>query len=287
MIMPQDKETGVSNYPTFKPEASLSKFLAKPKHFKGDDDENPLRWLKRINRIRKGVPMGDQQCLTMAGSYLTGAAESWWEMVEDKVATWAQFEEMFRTRFAGKDKHHIWWNKVEGRKQMTGETVDEVANDLKEYFELLDVSDDGIRVRHLLKALRESISYELEQRAVLGKYEDVVQEARKLEVVQNKYGRAGAGASTIGASSSTVVRGHAGSDITPSESASANAVQGGNLSSQISALANEIQALKINMVDVRRSRVLRCWGCGEEGHKRDQCPNPTQASEQGKGNGCH
>lgn len=281
--MPQDKDTGAASYPTFKPEASLSKFLAKPKHFKGDDDENPLRWLKRINRIRKGVPMGDQQCLTMAGSYVTGAAESWWEMVEDNVTSWAQFEEMFRARFAGKDKQHIWWNKIEGRKQMTGETVDEVANDLKEYFELLDVSDDGIRIRHLLKALRESISYELEQRTVLGKYEEVVQEARKLEVVQNKYGRAGTSAG--GSSSSTVVRGHSGSDITPSESASAN-VKGDNLSSQISALANEIQALKINMVETRRSRVLRCWGCGQEGHKRDQCPNPSQMMDQGKDSGC-
>ena len=111
--MPQEQSTGVTNIPMFKPEASLSKLLAKPKHFKGDDDENPLRWLKRINRIRKGVPMGDQQCLTMAGSYLTGAAESWWEMVEDNVVTWSQFEEMFRARFAGKDEYHIWWNKVE------------------------------------------------------------------------------------------------------------------------------------------------------------------------------
>lgn len=282
--MPQDQSTGVTNTTMFKSDASLSKFLAKPKHFKGDDDENPLRWLKRINRIRKGVPMGDQQCLTMAGSYLTGAAESWWEMVEDDVADWTQFERMFRARFAGKDKHHIWWNKVESRQQLAGETVDEVANDLKEYFELLDVKDDGIRIRHLLKALRESISYELEQRAALSKYEEVVQEARKLEVVQNKYGRAGA--STVGSSSSTLVRGHPGSDITPSESASAN-VQGGNLSSQISALANEIQALKINMVDVRRPRGLRCWNCGDEGHKRDQCPKPIQATEQGKDNGCH
>lgn len=280
--MPQDQDSGAITT-MYKPEASLSKFLAKPKHFKGDEDENPLRWLKRINRIRKGVPMGDQQCLTMAGSYLTGAAESWWEMVEDRVSTWSQFEEQFRARFAGKDKQHIWWNKVESRQQMAGETVDEVANDLKEYFELLDVVDDGIRIRHLLKALRESISYELEQRAALSTYEEVVREARKLEMVQNKYGRGGS--SSLGVSSS-VGRNHVGSEISPSESASANVAQG-SLSSQISALANEIQALKINMVDVRRGRSLRCWGCGEEGHKRDQCPNPTQVAVSGKDNGRH
>lgn len=278
--MPED--TGV-NTNMAKADGSLSKFLAKPKHFKGDDDENPLRWLKRINRIRKGVPMGDLQCLTMAGSYLTGAAESWWEMVEDDVADWAQFERMFRARFAGKDKHHIWWHKIESRQQMAGETVDEVANDLKEYFELLEVVDDGIRIRHLLKALRESISYELEQRATLSTYEEVVREARKLEMVQSKYGRGDT--SSLGISS-TVARNQVGSEISPSESASAN-VQSGSLSSQISALANEIQALKINMVDVRRSRGLRCWNCGAEGHKRDQCPKPVQAIDQGKDNGRH
>lgn len=278
--MPED--TGV-NTNMAKADGSLSKFLAKPKHFKGDDDENPLRWLKRINRIRKGVPMGDLQCLTMAGSYLTGAAESWWEMVEDDVADWAQFERMFRARFAGKDKHHIWWHKIESRQQMAGETVDEVANDLKEYFELLEVVDDGIRIRHLLKALRESISYELEQRATLSTYEEVVREARKLEMVQSKYGR---GATSSLGISSTVARNQVGSEISPSESASAN-VQSGSLSSQISALANEIQALKINMVDVRRSRGLRCWNCGAEGHKRDQCPKPVQAIDQGKDNGRH
>lgn len=279
--MPED--TGVTSNTMFKTDASLSKFLAKPKHFKGDDDENPLRWLKRINRIRKGVPMGDLQCLTMAGSYLTGAAESWWEMVEDDVADWAQFERMFRARFAGKDKHHIWWHKIESRQQMAGETVDEVANDLKEYFELLEVVDDGIRIRHLLKALRESISYELEQRATLSTYEEVVREARKLEMVQSKYGRGDT--SSLGISS-TVARNQVGSEISPSESASAN-VQSGSLSSQISALANEIQALKINMVDARRSRGLRCWNCGAEGHKRDQCPKPVQAIDQGKDNGRH
>lgn len=279
--MPED--TGVTSNTMFKTDASLSKFLAKPKHFKGDEDENPLRWLKRINRIRKGVPMGDLQCLTMAGSYLTGAAESWWEMVEDDVADWAQFERMFRARFAGKDKHHIWWHKIESRQQMAGETVDEVANDLKEYFELLEVVDDGIRIRHLLKALRESISYELEQRATLSTYEEVVREARKLEMVQSKYGRGDT--SSLGISS-TVARNQVGSEISPSESASAN-VQSGSLSSQISALANEIQALKINMVDVRRSRGLRCWNCGAEGHKRDQCPKPVQAIDQGKDNGRH
>ncbi|CDS11838.1 hypothetical protein LRAMOSA11482 [Lichtheimia ramosa] len=278
--MPED--TGVNNNMA-KVDGSLSKFLAKPKHFKGDDDENPLRWLKRINRIRKGVPMGDLQCLTMAGSYLTGAAESWWEMVEDDVADWAQFERMFRARFAGKDKHHIWWHKIESRQQMAGETVDEVANDLKEYFELLEVVDDGIRIRHLLKALHESISYELEQRATLSTYEEVVREARKLEMVQSKYGR---GATSSFGISSTVARNQVGSEISPSESASAN-VQSGSLSSQISALANEIQALKINMVDVRRSRGLRCWNCGAEGHKRDQCPKPIQAIDQGKDNGRH
>lgn len=278
--MPED--TGV-NTNMAKADGSLSKFLAKPKHFKGDDDENPLRWLKRINRIRKGVPMGDLQCLTMAGSYFTGAAESWWEMVEDDVADWAQFERMFRARFAGKDKHHIWWHKIESRQQMAGETVDEVANDLKEYFELLEVVDDGIRIRHLLKALRESISYELEQRATLSTYEEVVREARKLEMVQSKYGR---GATSSLGISSTVARNQVGSEISPSESASAN-VQSGSLSSQISALANEIQALKINMVDVRRSRGLRCWNCGAEGHKRDQCPKPVQAIDQGKDNGRH
>lgn len=227
--------------------------------------------------------MGDLQCLTMAGSYLTGAAESWWEMVEDDVADWAQFERMFRARFAGKDKHHIWWHKIESRQQMAGETVDEVANDLKEYFELLEVVDDGIRIRHLLKALRESISYELEQRATLSTYEEVVREARKLEMVQSKYGR---GATSSLGISSTVARNQVGSEISPSESASAN-VQSGSLSSQISALANEIQALKINMVDVRRSRGLRCWNCGAEGHKRDQCPKPVQAIDQGKDNGRH
>lgn len=48
----------------------LARMLGKPKSFSSATDQNPISWLRYMNRLRKGSRLSDEDWLLVVGSHL-------------------------------------------------------------------------------------------------------------------------------------------------------------------------------------------------------------------------
>lgn len=92
-------------------------YMQKPKPSYGNVDENPANWLKAFTRMKKATSLGDVQMLLVVSGYLKGAAEMWWESVEDETATWEDFVAKFKAKFASELIRQMWWAVLESLRQ--------------------------------------------------------------------------------------------------------------------------------------------------------------------------
>lgn len=81
------QESFTSNPKGHIPETELLRsLLAKPEHFYGKANEDPMGWIRSIKRLHRGG-ISDGGILLVAGSHLKGSAGDWWAEHEDNVET--------------------------------------------------------------------------------------------------------------------------------------------------------------------------------------------------------
>ena len=85
------------------------KFLSSPGSFSGNRvSENPMVWLRQVKRLWLRGNLSDAEVLLVAVSNLKGQAELWWELLEDVVVTWEEFERRFKKRFISLEHCEAW-----------------------------------------------------------------------------------------------------------------------------------------------------------------------------------
>jgi hypothetical protein len=164
---------------------NLRSFVDKPDRYYGTQQENPLAWLRNIRIIRKGLNLDDTETLFMASTLLKGSAASWWDMIQSKVKTWDEFEVEFESFFVSEETRECWWSELEGLRQGSM-TVGEVQLQLEELFTRLEIKEDTMKKRYLVKALNKEMAYEVE-RSRPSSFVDTIKEAKRVEALTNKY----------------------------------------------------------------------------------------------------
>lgn len=258
----------------------LYKFLSEPKDFHGTSDRNPLSWLRHLDRIRCGLDLKDEEILLVASTHFQGQAELWWDTVEDSIKTWTQFKEAFRKQFADSLQDR-WWSELETMEQEEDQSVDDIALSIQELCRLLDIKDKNYHIRCLLRAMKPEIGYELEKAGVTADWDKVIKAARQVEVVMNKYTKAG-----FSVPNSVPNNRITSIDSATRRSSSNNSDKGiksdydvASIGSSLDELVSGMRALKINLVDKQSSTrsstrgPIRCFLCHQEGHKSYECPD--------------
>lgn len=167
------------------PETELLRSLvAKPEHFYGKANEDPMGWLRSIRRLRRGG-ISDGSILLVAGSHMKGSAGDWWAEHEDNVTTWQEFEEKFTERYASKSIKRDWWRRLEARKQGEEESVSELVEAQQALVQRLSLKDERMKIDLLCKALKDDIGFEVE-REEPETYAEAVDAAKKEESLRIK-----------------------------------------------------------------------------------------------------
>ncbi|KAG2208562.1 hypothetical protein INT45_003112 [Circinella minor] len=266
----------------------ITKFLSEPKEFTGSMSErNPLSWFRHVDRIRRGLDLGDEEAILIATSHFSGRAELWWDTIESEMKTWAVFTERFKKQFAD-DLEDLWWSEIENKRQGHNESVDDVALSLRELFNLVKIHDESFQVRSLLQALRPELAFELEKKGRPGTWEETVSKARQIELVINKYRLPSYNLSpnqpTYRHNISLPERSNSNANSIKEDTSVANE----SIGSTLSELVEGMRTLKINLVDQGQKKnngvkqPFKCFTCGEEGHRSNDCPS-KKPSEKASG----
>lgn len=168
----------------------ISKFLAKPTIFRGDkgDSANPMVWLHAMERIYNGMNFTDDEMVIVLASYFSGPAAIWWNVIEPKVRTWADFVFEFTSQFASGAQKDTWWDELESLRQKPGQTVDDVKFRIMELSTLLSVTD-STKIRYFMRAIHKTIALRVaDMNPNLTNWEEVTASAKRVEMNDNKYG---------------------------------------------------------------------------------------------------
>jgi hypothetical protein len=169
----------------------LSNLIAKPEIFTGEKQgENPLLWIKQLNRLRIGLELTDNNILFLVGNHLRGKAEVWWSTLEDEIDTWAQFVKEFKKTFAPTEMQtDLWWNELENLKQQNNQSVDEIKLKIEQLSGLLNIEKNNVfKLRYFKNALRKDIQYELDRNPIKDNtWDAITEEAMRIEMVHKKH----------------------------------------------------------------------------------------------------
>ncbi|ORZ23352.1 hypothetical protein BCR42DRAFT_433021 [Absidia repens] len=137
---------------------NLRPYVDKPDRYYGTQQENPLAWIRNLKILKNGLQLGDRDVLFLASTLLKGSAASWWDMMNDKVATWVEFESEFVSFFVSEETRESWWTELECLRQGS-----------------LSVGEVQLQLE------------ELPTRSRPEKFLDTIKEAKRVEALKNKY----------------------------------------------------------------------------------------------------
>ncbi|KAG2191692.1 hypothetical protein INT47_012311, partial [Mucor saturninus] len=258
---------------------NISKFLSSPETFSGTGLPDPLSWIQHLDRTRKAVGMTDEEALIVAASHFKGNAIRWWNIYEGRLTTWEDFEFAFKRQFISRHLEDSWWQELETIKQLPSQSIDDLTLRLRELFSYLRIHSESQMIRVFLRAVDDRIAYLLEQHSTLTEFDAVVNAARKLELVEEKYRVVQPGLRHQSEGPPSVSR-----RTWPAAPPSDQSTYPESFHSTLTQLAQGIDAIRarlneapVNVVSpVRNSgprRIPTCFGCGQEGHIRPDCPN--------------
>lgn len=175
---------------------NLSKFIGKPQVFTGEEGGiQATTWLKSLDRIKKALNFNYEKMLLIAATHLSSSALLWQENHEDAVSEWRSFEKIFKQQFIYGSNQEKHWNYLEELQQ--GDiTVEKLGFKLQGLFKLTNLTDERMKTRFLLKALKAEISLEVEKASLPKNFKDTLDYAIKMERLERKYGSIGSQGST-------------------------------------------------------------------------------------------
>lgn len=288
----------------------LSSLIERPTSFTGSGDTGSgLKWLKQIERLKKGLNLTDEEALFVAGSHLKGKAETWWNNNEKDFNSWEKFETSFRISFSPDESAiDLWWNKIISLRQRKEQSVEDLKIQFDELCNLLESADEEIpenhKIRYFRKALKKDILYELDRAPITirSNWDTMIKEAKRIEMNFKRYDIVDDDEfQKKSINSKRLDIGDNTDNPVPSSSVS-NASS--ELSTVIRQLCNDMKELKItisNNGSVYNSQqsylprkdhfkrynnnsstnYIKCFTCGEMGHKSVQC---TKGIRQSMGN---
>ena len=284
------RSTGGSANPS-----QLIRFLNDPKDFSGSssDSVSPLTWLKKLNRIKDLAALSDREILLIASDHLVGRAEAWFDVTCDSVTTWSAFTTLFKKKYCSGMKN-VWRTQIKNLKQSPDESCEDVAVKLRELYSLINNNDEASMIHTFLDAIDPSVAREVEASVMSDNstLEEVVSAASQLEAVNLKYKMKASYVVT----ESQVAAGSVVSGISRGETLNSGAMNAArstyseNSDDTISNLLKEFRELKVSLVNNNRpqyapgprnsqpaTRTFTCFQCGEEGHRKTDCPKLASA----------
>ncbi|KAG1041219.1 hypothetical protein G6F43_012131 [Rhizopus delemar] len=241
--------------------------------------ENPLVWLKRLNRLKELARLSDKEILLIAGDHLISKAEVWFDIACKDVTSWAEFSTLFKKKYCV-GMEDLWWSQIRTMKQVAGESVEDIDVKLRELFTLVGVEDESIMVRSFLDAIIPQIAWEVEKNSDFvsrPKLEDVVIAAARYEAVMLKYRAKGF---EVNNAAGKPLENNA--DAIPPPDIRTSYDNHSDSSSVMGDLLKEFRELKISLVqsvaslnsgrDGPDKRSLNCFFCKKDGHRKPECP---------------
>ncbi|KAI8875096.1 hypothetical protein K501DRAFT_157622, partial [Backusella circina FSU 941] len=237
----------------------MVRFLNDPVNFSGDvKTVNPQIWLQKLDRIQELASLSDKEIMLIAADHMVDRAGKWFSMTfRDPAKTkWTDFKKSFDDKYC-KGQEDLWWSEISSVKQKDGESVEDLEIRIRELYDLVGVDNNIMIVRTYLDALKPEIAWEIERHGFdKSNLNKLVEKARCAELVLDKY----------------QARGYH-HNIKSEATCNSTAVSMEELMREVQQLKLQINRPKpIIPVASAEKRVFKCFGCGKEGHRKQDCP---------------
>lgn len=276
--------------------AHLIRFLREIRDFSGSTNarqqdssqiiQNPLNWLKQIERLKELGGVTDKEVVIVARDHLVGKAAAWFDVACSEVKTWSEFSTLFKKRFCVGLEDHCW-NQIYSLKQADYEDVDDVDVRLRELFSLVGLTDEKLKIRLVLNAINPVVACEVERNKTTDKFKDldsVVDAAAHAETVVRKY------QNKVASFPGSPMTNRSGNINKKYQEQDWHSALDDNHSvktvSTMEELLKEFKELKFSIVqsvgvsngasDGRNVRPFSCFYCKKEGHRKAECPEFLQ-----------
>lgn len=279
----------------------LMKFMSDPTDFSGDiRKNNPLNWIKKIERIKTFGQLDDRNILLIAVDHLVDQASCWFNITHpdpDRLS-WEEFKTSFMTKYCSGRKE-IWWEEINSMRQGPDETVEDVEIRMRELYQLVGVKDETMIKRTFLKAIKPEIALEVERADIEEETDllDIIKRAIKAERFLKKYQLKGITATpkVVGKSSEANYNPFA-EHLTVDEVLS---LPQSDKTDPMSELIREFRDMKVSLLQATNKssssggnkqynnsakKPWACFYCKEEGHRKVDCPKYKRDMQEGAAN---
>lgn len=266
-----------------------------PKDFSGvsiageDLGDEAFAWLKKMERLKSSAKLSDEEVLFLVGDHLIKKAETWFNVVGVKATSWDIFVAAFKKQYLI-DQEDKWWWQLQNMKQKEDDTIDDVALKMEELFELLENRNAAFQVRTFLSAIRPSIGFEVEKEGTPANFQEAKNKAKQIEKSLRKYEAGKFVDGTVYAEKMSNFKSESVKKMNDAGYSDTNSIAG----SEVSSLVAKLEQLSVNLVKLNEGviqqqrqtairpqynnavssgpRVLTCFYCRDEGHRKYDCP---------------
>ncbi|OMH83042.1 hypothetical protein AX774_g3457 [Zancudomyces culisetae] len=85
--------------------------------------------------------------------YLEGKARMWFEINEDKFTSWKELEQLFTSKFAGRQQEYNAWVEIQNIRQEPGEDIDMLSYRLGKLAKNAKITDEQMKIKYLWNAI--------------------------------------------------------------------------------------------------------------------------------------
>ncbi|OMJ11013.1 hypothetical protein AYI70_g9967 [Smittium culicis] len=123
-----------------------------PKIFRGKDDEDAERWIKRYDCFRNTCTWTDEQAIEYLDLFMEGKALMWYKGNVTADTVWIDLKKKFIETFSDEEVESAAWNDLIAYTSEAKDTI-EIAGDLTKLFTKANVTSASEKLRFLLRSL--------------------------------------------------------------------------------------------------------------------------------------